>query len=60
MQEKKRILVGYAMKTRGYKVWIPEDRKLIETINVKFRVKSTGAQISKIFIQENRRQGSNS
>lgn len=45
MNAKKRILVGYAMKTRGYKVWIPEDRKLIERINVKFGGKSTGCSV---------------
>lgn len=45
MNAKKRILVGYAMKTRGYKVWIPEDREFIETINVKFGRQSSGCSV---------------
>lgn len=45
MRAKKGILVGYAMKTRGYRVWIPEDRKLIETINVRFGGKSASGSV---------------
>lgn len=30
------FLVGYSIKTRGYKVWIPEEERVVETINVAF------------------------
>lgn len=30
------VMVGYAMRTRGYRVWLPEQRKVIETSNLKF------------------------
>ncbi|KFM74814.1 Copia protein, partial [Stegodyphus mimosarum] len=30
------IMVGYAKETRGYRIWLPEERRLIETCNVKF------------------------
>lgn len=36
MRSKKGILVGYAMQTKGYRVWIPNERKVIESINVRF------------------------
>ncbi|GFS92962.1 retrovirus-related Pol polyprotein from transposon TNT 1-94 [Trichonephila clavipes] len=29
--------VGFALGTRGYRVWIPEDSKVIETSNVRFQ-----------------------
>ncbi|UYV71371.1 FHDC1 [Cordylochernes scorpioides] len=28
------IMVGYATKTKGYRIWLPADRKVIETIHV--------------------------
>ncbi|GFX73365.1 CCHC-type domain-containing protein [Trichonephila clavipes] len=34
---KKGILVGFALGTRGYRVWIPEDSKVIETSNIRFQ-----------------------
>ncbi|GFW19095.1 chromo domain-containing protein [Trichonephila clavipes] len=36
MKAKKGIMVGYAMQTKGYRVWIPEEEKVIETCNVSF------------------------
>ncbi|GBM71737.1 Retrovirus-related Pol polyprotein from transposon TNT 1-94 [Araneus ventricosus] len=33
---KKGIMVGYAQRTRGYRIWLPSDRKIIESINVNF------------------------
>lgn len=36
MRAKKGIFVGYAMKTKGYRVWLPEESKIVETINVRF------------------------
>lgn len=34
------ILVGYAFKTRGYRIWFPETNEIIESINVSFDEKS--------------------
>ncbi|GBN41288.1 hypothetical protein AVEN_84914-1 [Araneus ventricosus] len=36
MRSKSGILVGYALQTKGYRIWLPESRKAIETINVRF------------------------
>ncbi|GBN00063.1 hypothetical protein AVEN_69841-1 [Araneus ventricosus] len=36
MRSKSRILVGYALQTKEYRIWLPESRKVIETINVRF------------------------
>lgn len=36
MRAKKGTMVGYALKTRGYRIWIPDERKIVETINVTF------------------------
>lgn len=33
---RKGIMVGYALSTKGYRVWIPELEKVIETCNVSF------------------------
>lgn len=33
---KKGYLVGYAFKTRGYRIWVPDSNKIVETINVTF------------------------
>lgn len=35
MRTRKGILVGYAMKTKGYRIFLPDEQKVIETINVK-------------------------
>ncbi|KAF8795519.1 Retrovirus-related Pol polyprotein like [Argiope bruennichi] len=51
MRAKKGIMLGYALRTRGYRIWLPNERKIIETINVSFdddRVqepKSSGAKL---------------
>jgi transposase InsO family protein len=34
---RKGVLVGYAFRTKGYRVWIPESDKIIETINIAFK-----------------------
>lgn len=39
MRSKKGILVGYAMKTKGYRIWLPTERKVVETINVRIEEK---------------------
>ncbi|GBN92948.1 Retrovirus-related Pol polyprotein from transposon TNT 1-94 [Araneus ventricosus] len=36
MRSKSGILVGYTLQTKGYRIWLPEARKVIETINVRF------------------------
>ncbi|GBN76785.1 Retrovirus-related Pol polyprotein from transposon TNT 1-94 [Araneus ventricosus] len=36
MRAKKGIMVGYAQRTKGYRIWLPSDRKIIESINVNF------------------------
>ncbi|GBO28009.1 hypothetical protein AVEN_147108-1 [Araneus ventricosus] len=36
MRAEKGIMVGYALKTRGYRIWLPNERKIVETINVSF------------------------
>lgn len=37
MRAKKGTFVGYALKTKGYRIYLPDERKIIETINVKFQ-----------------------
>ncbi|GBM48598.1 hypothetical protein AVEN_145580-1 [Araneus ventricosus] len=32
MLSKKGIMVGYALQTRGYRIWIPSERRVVETI----------------------------
>ncbi|GBL79435.1 hypothetical protein AVEN_153880-1 [Araneus ventricosus] len=29
-------MVGYALNTRGYRIWLPNEGKIVETINVSF------------------------
>ena len=36
MRSKPGILVAYAQKTIGYRIWLPDTRKIIETISVRF------------------------
>lgn len=33
---KQGILIGYAFKTKGYRIWLPDQNKVLETINVSF------------------------
>lgn len=33
------VMVGYALNTRGYRIWLPDQKKVIETINVTFEEK---------------------
>ncbi|GFW18234.1 copia protein [Trichonephila clavipes] len=44
MKAKKGIIVGYAMQTKGYRVWIPEE-KVIETCNVSFNESIKGEAV---------------
>ncbi|GFU18387.1 retrovirus-related Pol polyprotein from transposon TNT 1-94 [Trichonephila clavipes] len=45
MKAKKGIMVGYAMQTKGYRVWIPEEEKVIETCNVSFNESVNGEAV---------------
>lgn len=36
MRAKKGIMVGYALRTRGYRIWLPQEHKIVESINVSF------------------------
>ncbi|GFX62738.1 copia protein [Trichonephila clavipes] len=38
-------MVGYAMQTKGYRVWIPEEEKVIETCNVSFNESVNGEAV---------------
>ena len=29
-------MVGYALKIKGYRVWIPDNNNIIETLNLKY------------------------
>jgi hypothetical protein len=36
MRAKRGVMVGYALQTKGYRIWIPDERRIVETINVSF------------------------
>ncbi|GFR30979.1 retrovirus-related Pol polyprotein from transposon TNT 1-94 [Trichonephila clavata] len=36
MRAKKEIMLGYALKTQEYRIWLPNERKVVETINLSF------------------------
>ncbi|GBL95548.1 Retrovirus-related Pol polyprotein from transposon TNT 1-94 [Araneus ventricosus] len=36
MRAKRGVMVGYALQTKGYRIYLPEERRIIETINVSF------------------------
>jgi hypothetical protein len=38
---KKGLFIGYAFRTKGFRIWVPEDHRVIETLNVKFRESDT-------------------
>ncbi|GFS83555.1 hypothetical protein TNCV_1657741 [Trichonephila clavipes] len=38
-------MVEYAMQTKGYRVWIPEEEKVIETCNVSFNESVNGEAV---------------
>lgn len=35
-RSKRGILVGYALRTKGYRIWLPDEHKITESINVRF------------------------
>ncbi|GFT95787.1 retrovirus-related Pol polyprotein from transposon TNT 1-94 [Trichonephila clavipes] len=36
MRAKMEIMTGYALRTKGYRIWLIDENKLVETINVRF------------------------
>ncbi|GFT01566.1 retrovirus-related Pol polyprotein from transposon TNT 1-94 [Trichonephila clavipes] len=36
------IMMGYAQRTKGYRIWLIDENKLVETINVRFDVDKRG------------------
>ncbi|KMQ86271.1 retrovirus-related gag-pol polyprotein [Lasius niger] len=46
MRAKTGVMVGYAMQTRGYRIWLPAENKVIETNDVRFGDPSTTAESS--------------
>ncbi|GFY28485.1 retrovirus-related Pol polyprotein from transposon RE1 [Trichonephila clavipes] len=36
MRAKMGIMMGYAQRTKGYRIWLIDENKLVETINVRF------------------------
>lgn len=47
MRAKLGIMFGYAQKTKGYRIWLIEDAKLIETINVRFDESQNGMEVAR-------------
>ncbi|KMQ81937.1 retroelement pol polyprotein, partial [Lasius niger] len=44
MRAKMGIMVGYAIKTRGYRIWLTDEKKLVESVSVKFNEKLRGVE----------------
>ncbi|KMQ82338.1 copia-like retrotransposable element protein [Lasius niger] len=44
MRAKMGILVGYAMQTRGYRIWVRDENKIVETKNVRFNEDIRGVE----------------
>ncbi|GFV27388.1 retrovirus-related Pol polyprotein from transposon TNT 1-94 [Trichonephila clavipes] len=42
MRAKMGIMMGYAQRTKGYRIWMIDENKLVETINVRFDVDKRG------------------
>ncbi|GFX27417.1 retrovirus-related Pol polyprotein from transposon RE1 [Trichonephila clavipes] len=42
MRAKMGIMMGYAQRTKGYRIWLIDENKLVETINVRFDVDKRG------------------
>lgn len=46
-KSKKGFLIGYSYRTRGYRIWLPEDSRVVETINVSFKDRSSDLEVSR-------------
>ncbi|GFV73198.1 retrovirus-related Pol polyprotein from transposon TNT 1-94 [Trichonephila clavipes] len=42
MRAKMGIMMGYAQRTKGYRIWLIDENKLVETINVRFDENKSG------------------
>ncbi|GFV23395.1 retrovirus-related Pol polyprotein from transposon TNT 1-94 [Trichonephila clavipes] len=49
MRTKLGIMLGYALSTKGYRIWLIEENKVIETINVRFDEGKRGVDSGKTF-----------
>ncbi|GBL95454.1 hypothetical protein AVEN_154841-1 [Araneus ventricosus] len=46
MRAKLGIMIGYALHTKGYRIWLKDGKKLVETINVWFDDNTKGIDIN--------------
>ncbi|GBM73587.1 hypothetical protein AVEN_140220-1 [Araneus ventricosus] len=46
MRAKQGIMMGYALHTKGYRIWLRDEDKLIETINARFDENTKGIDAS--------------
>ncbi|GBN73426.1 hypothetical protein AVEN_71567-1 [Araneus ventricosus] len=46
MRAKLGIMMGYALHTKGYRIWLRDENKLIETNNVRFDENTKGVDAS--------------
>ncbi|GFX18209.1 retrovirus-related Pol polyprotein from transposon TNT 1-94 [Trichonephila clavipes] len=46
MRAKMGIMMGYAQRTKGYRIWLIDENKLVETINVRFDENKRGINFS--------------
>ncbi|GFU91903.1 retrovirus-related Pol polyprotein from transposon TNT 1-94 [Trichonephila clavipes] len=49
MRAKLGIMLGYALSTKGYRIWLIEENKVVETINVRFDEGKRGVDSEKTF-----------
>ncbi|GFW61802.1 retrovirus-related Pol polyprotein from transposon TNT 1-94 [Trichonephila clavipes] len=49
MRTKLGIMLGYALSTKGYRIWLIEENKVVETINVRFDERKRGVDSEKTF-----------
>lgn len=53
MKAKLGIMVGYALRTRGFRIWIESEQKVVETLNVRFDETKRGIEVIKGPISDN-------
>ncbi|GBM25163.1 hypothetical protein AVEN_96717-1 [Araneus ventricosus] len=46
---KEGVLIGYALKTKGYRIWFPKERKVVDTKQVKFNEFKKGYSRTSLF-----------
>ena len=47
MKAKLGVMCGYAQTTKGYRIWLIDENKIFETINVRFDENKRGVDIVK-------------